>query len=144
MKLSTKGRYGLKAVVDLATAYGGGTMTLSELAKSQGVSEAYLERLLRLLKHSGIVETVRGASGGYALAVPPGALSVERVLQALEGSTAIVDCVGTEISCKNACTCSARPLFLTLQQRIDSVLTDTSIQDLATDYCKQKRRLEHA
>lgn len=146
MKLSTKGRYGLKAVVDLAVHYGEGPTTLPALAKNQGVSEAYLERLLRTLKQDGIVETVRGAQGGYALSVTPESLDVGRVLRSLEGTTFIVDCVGTDSAsgCKNACSCAARPLFLTLQNRIDSVLNDTSIRDLAEDYIEQKRRLEHA
>lgn len=145
MKLSTKSRYGLKAVVDLAMHYREGPLTLSALAGSQGVSEAYLERLLRRLRHEGVVETVRGAAGGYQLKVEPNELSVGRVLNALEGSTAVVDCVSTGgKGCEHACTCSARPLFLTLQQRINAVLTDTTIGDLKNDYIKQMRRLEHA
>ena len=145
MKLSTKGRYGLKAVVDLAAVTRGSTMTLAQLAASQGVSQAYLERILRTLRTSGIVETVRGASGGYALSVSPETLSVECVLRALEGTTAVVDCVGTAgKGCESACVCAARPLFLTLQHRINDVLRETTIQDLLNENLEQKRRLEHA
>ncbi len=145
MKLSTKARYGLKAVVDLAVSYGGGPVTLASLAESQGISEAYLERLLRKLRNEGVVETARGASGGYALACAPETLPVGRVLMALEGSTDVADCVGTgKKACENACTCAARPLFLTLQARINTVLNDTTIGDLANDYLEQKRRIEHA
>ena len=145
MKLSTKGRYGLKAVVDLAAVSRGSTMTLAQLAASQGISQAYLERILRTLRTSGIVETVRGAAGGYALSVPPESLSVERVLATLEGTTAVVDCVGTAgKGCENACVCAARPLFLTLQRRINDVLRETTIRDLLNENLEQKRRLEHA
>ena len=146
MKLSTRSRYGLKAVVDLAVYYGEKPVTLSTLASLQGISEAYLEQLLRALRKAGIVDTVRGAAGGYALCCAPAELDVGRVLGALEGSTALVDCVGTreEASCENACTCSARPLFLKLQARINDVLRDTTIADLAKDYIEQKRRMEHA
>ena len=145
MKLSTRGRYGLKAVVDLAVYYGDAPVTLSVLAGMQGVSEAYLEQLLRFLRRAGIVETVRGAAGGYRLCCAPAELDVGRVLAALEGSTAVVDCVGTgDACCDRACTCSARPLFLKLQARINDVLRDTTIADLATDYIEQKRRMEHA
>lgn len=145
MKLSTRSRYGLKAVVDLAVGYGDGPVALPYLAAQQGISEAYLEQLLRSLRKSGIVETARGAQGGYALARPPEEISVEEVLRVLEGSTAVVDCVGTDSEgCSNACTCSARPLFLKLQSRINDVLKTTSIQDLTDDYLQQKRRLEHA
>ncbi len=145
MKLSTRSRYGLKAVVDLAVCEGEAPVTLSALAGMQGVSEAYLEQLLRALRRAGIVETVRGAAGGYRLSCAPEALDVGRVLAALEGSTAVVDCVGTgDACCENACTCSARPLFLKLQSRINDVLRDTTIADLASDYIEQKRRIEHA
>ena len=121
-------------------------MTLSTLARMQGISEAYLEQLLRALRSAGILETVRGAAGGYALACDPETLSVLRVLNTLEGGTTLVDCVGTEKSagCRDACTCSARPLFLKLQAKIDAVLSDTTISDLARDYIEQKRRMEHA
>ena len=145
MKLSTRSRYGLKAVVDLAVEYGEGPVTLAQLAGAQGISEAYLEQLLRVLRQSGIVETLRGAQGGYALCQPPDQISVEQVLSVLEGSTALTDCVDTDSSgCKNACTCSARPLFLKLQNKINLVLSETSIQDLADDYIGQKRRLQNA
>lgn len=145
MKLSTRSRYGLKAVVDLAVYEDEAPVTLSALAGMQGVSEAYLEQLLRALRRAGIVETVRGAAGGYRLSCAPEALDVGRVLAALEGSTAVVDCVGTgDACCENACTCSARPLFLKLQSRINDVLRDTTIADLASDYIEQKRRIEHA
>ena len=147
MKLSTRSRYGLKAVVDLAVAYGEGPVPLAALAGIQDISEAYLEQLLRALRNGGIVETVRGAAGGYALCCDPDTLSVGRVLKVLEGGTTLVDCVGTEIAsanCDRACTCSARPLFLKLQSKIDGVLNDTSISDLAKDYIEQKRRIEHA
>lgn len=145
MKLSTRSRYGLKAVVDLAVRYGEGPVSLPALAAEQGVSDAYLEQLLRALRKGGVVETARGAQGGYSLSREPSCISVEEVLGVLEGSTALVDCVGTESSgCSNACSCSARPLFLKLQTKINDVLKATSIQDLADDYIQQKRRLEHA
>lgn len=145
MKLSTRSRYGLKAVVDLAVSYGEGPVPLPYLAAQQGISEAYLEQLLRSLRKSGIVETMRGAQGGYALTRPPEDISVQDVLHVLEGSTALTECVGTAPhDCENACACSARPLFLKLQARINEVLENTSIRDLAEDNIQQKRRLEYA
>lgn len=145
MKLSTRSRYGLKAVVDLAVYYGSGPVSLPQLAGAQGISEPYLEQLLRALRKGGIVETARGAQGGYSLGRAPENISVQQVLAVLEGSTAVVDCVDTVSNgCKNACLCSARPLFLKLQNKIDSVLSETSVQDLAEDYIEQKRRLLHA
>ncbi len=145
MKLSTRSRYGLKAVVDLAVYYGNGPVSLPQLAGAQGISESYLEQLLRALRNGGIVETVRGAQGGYSLGRAPNQISVEQVLAVLEGTTAVVDCVDTDSNgCKNACSCSARPLFLKLQNKINGVLSETSVQDLAEDYIEQKRRLVYA
>ena len=145
MKFSTKGTYGLRAVVELAKHYGEGPVSLSAVAAEQGISEAYLEQLMRSLKNAELVKTVRGKTGGYALNKAPSELSVGEVLRALEGSTDVVDCVGTEGNvCENACTCSARPLFLKLQSRINAVLDETTIGELTEDHIEQKKRIEHA
>ena len=144
MRLSTRSRYGLIAVVDLALEYGGDPVSLSYLANSQGISESYLEQLLRILKKAKIVKTSRGVSGGYSLACDPYQLSAGKVISVLEGDTALVNCVGVDAasgSCDKACICAARPLFLKLQNKIDSVLNKTMISDLMNDYLYQKRRL---
>lgn len=142
MKLSTKGRYGIKAMVDIALEYGKGRLSVNQLAEKQGVSVAYLEQLIAALKKAGLLEAVRGASGGYTLSRPPEEISVGEVLRALEGTTAILDCVGTDsVGCTNACSCSARPLWLKLQQKIDDVLNTTTIKDMADDYTVQLERM---
>ncbi|MDD3400072.1 MAG: Rrf2 family transcriptional regulator [Eubacteriales bacterium] len=145
MMFSTRARYGLKAVVDLANEYGNGPQPLSALAKKQGISESYLEQLLRTLRQAHIVDAIRGINGGYVLAREPVSISVESVLEVLEGSTAVADCVSSDGGvCQNACTCSTRPLFLKLQAKINAVLAETSILDLATDHTEQKKRIEDA
>lgn len=142
MKLSTKARYGIKAMVDIAMEYGSSRLSVSQLAEKQGVSDAYLEQLIASLKKAGLVVSTRGAAGGYTLSRPPEEISMKDVLTALEGSTAIVDCVGTELGtgCENACSCSARPLWIKLQSRIDEVLRSTTIKDMAEDYKFQLER----
>ncbi len=145
MKFSTKGPYGLRAVVELATRYGEGPVSLAAVATEQGISEAYLEQLMRSLKKAGIVKTARGKSGGYLLTREPLKISVLEVLRALEGSTDVVDCIGSGANvCENACTCSARPLFLKLQSRINAVLEETTVGELTEDHIEQKKRIEHA
>ena len=112
-----------------------------QLAERQGVSAAYLEQLIASLKKAGLVTALRGVQGGYVLARSPELISVGEVLRVLEGSTAIVDCVGTTgTDCSNVCSCSARPLWLKLQRRIDDVLNTTSVRDLADDYITQMER----
>ena len=145
MKFSTKGTYGLRAVVELAKHYGEGPVSLAAVATEQGISEAYLEQLMRSLKNAGIVKTTRGKAGGYLLTREPQNISVLETLRALEGSTDIADCVGSDASvCENACTCSARPLFLKLQSRINAVLEETTVGELTEDHIEQKKRIEHA
>ena len=142
MKLSTKGRYGIKAMVDIALEYGRGRLSVNQFAEKQGVSVAYLEQLIASLKKAGLVESARGATGGYTLARPPETISVGEVLRALEGTTAILDCVGIDgTECANVCSCSARPLWLKLQQKIDDVLNTTTIKDMADDYTVQLERI---
>lgn len=143
MKISTRTRYGLKAMVDLAAQYGGDPIAVSALAQMQGISEAYLEQLIAALKRAGLLTGIRGAQGGYMLARAPEEITVGEVLRALEGTTAVLECVDRTVSdCENACSCSARPLWLKLQSKIDGVLNDTTIKDLADDYSIQKRRSE--
>lgn len=96
MRLSTKGRYGLKAMVDLTVAYGRGYVSIATLAQQQGISESYLEQLIASLKKAGLVESVRGAQGGYALSRKPEDIDVGEVLRALEGSTSIMGLRGRE------------------------------------------------
>ena len=142
MKLSTKGRYGIKAMVDIALEYGSGRLSVNQLAEKQGISVAYLEQLIAALKKAGLVDSTRGVNGGYTLSRPPEQISVGEVLRALEGTTAVIDCVGVDSSgsCSNACSCSARPLWLKLQQKIDDVLNTTTIKDMADDYTVQLER----
>jgi len=152
MKLSTRSRYGLRAMVDLADlrsadlrAMAAPPVPLSALAGKQGISEAYLEQLLRALKRAGLVTASRGVNGGYRLARPPETISVEDILRALEGRTSVADCVSGEgVACESACTCAARPLFLKLQARITGVLESTTLYDLATEHQEQKDRMHHA
>lgn len=141
MKLSTRGRYGIKAMVDLAVEYGGKPMSVAALAQKQGVSDAYLEQLIASLKRAGLVTSIRGAQGGYSLKKAPAEISVGEILKALEGSTDLIECVNSEhVDCNNACTCSARPLWLKLQKRINDVLSTTSLLDMAEDYITQQNR----
>lgn len=142
MRLSTKGRYGLKAMVDLAAAYPHGEyMSASALAQAQSISEAYLEKQIAALKRAGLVDVARGAFGGCRLARAPEDINVGEILRALEGKTTIADCVdGTVMrSCDNACSCSARPLWLKLQSKIDEVLNTTTLKDMADDYALQMK-----
>lgn len=139
--LSTRGRYGLKAMVDLSMAYGQARLSTVSLAELQGISDTYLEQLVSALKKAGLITSTRGAQGGYELSRPPEEITIHQVLSALEGETTLIDCVSSsKVDCTNACTCSARPLWLKLQSRIDEVLNATTLKDMADDYKTQLER----
>ena len=92
MKLSTKGRYGVRLMFDLALHYGEGTVSLKDVAKRQGISEKYLWHLIPPLKNAGLINSTRGSQGGYVLAKPPHLISLKEILLVLEGSMCLVDC----------------------------------------------------
>ena len=94
MKLSTKGRYGLRALIDLALYSENETVSIQSIARRQNISDSYLEQLMRKLRSAGLIVSVRGAQGGYKLARPANEISVGDVLRALEGSLEAVTCGG--------------------------------------------------
>ena len=93
MKLSTKGRYGVAAMYELALHYGEGPISLKSIAQKQGISEHYLEQLICTLRNSGYVTSIRGAQGGYILAKDPKGITVGDIIIAMEGPIALVDCL---------------------------------------------------
>lgn len=135
MKLTTKGRYGIKAMLALAAEYESGEkLSASQLAEMQHISSAYLEQLIASLKKAGLVNSSRGVQGGYSLSRPPEEISLGEVLTALEGNMDLVDCVGCDTDkseCDSIGSCSARPIWLELQKRIDDFLDSTSLKDAA-------------
>lgn len=137
MKLSTRGRYGVKAVLELAIHYGKGHVSIKSVAKQQNVSEYYLEQLFAQLRKRGIIRSLRGAYGGYALARPPGEITVYDVIEVLEGSIEISDCI-VDTTCKNVDCCASRLLWVRIKESIDDVLKSTTIQDMVDDYNKMK------
>ena len=106
MKLTTKGRYGLRAVIDLAMYAKTEPVSLSDVAERQNISISYLEQLIAKLKKAGIVQSTRGAQGGYALAKEPEEISVGEILRALEGSLSPVDCSAVDGEGESECSAS--------------------------------------
>lgn len=125
MKLSTKARYGLRAIYFLAQNYGKEAVALSKIAEDTGLTQPYLEKLLNLLKKGKVVKTSRGVSGGYSLSVAPDKISVGQVLRALENNLVITDC-NTTCSTK----CPNRFVFTRLYKEINKTLDNISIQDM--------------
>jgi Rrf2 family protein len=135
VKISTRGRYGLRAIVDVAynANLTQGPVSLKSVAERQGISENYLEQIIAPLKRAGVVHSVRGAGGGYYLAKPAGELTVGDVLRVLEGPLAPADCVLDEVSgcAESDCSlCSAKPVWASLFDSINQVVDNITIADL--------------
>ena len=135
MKLSTKGRYSVTGLYELAVHYGEGVVPIKTIAKSQGISENYLEQLMLPLRRAGLVESVRGAQGGYTLSRPPAEVTIGEIITAVEGPIALVDCLLTDVdagdqSCVHAGACATRQIWEEVCAAINSVLNNISLAHL--------------
>ena len=132
MKMSSKARYGLYVAVELAKNYDSGSVVnVASISQATGVTEKYLEQIIALMKKADIVESLRGASGGYKLTKAPEDLTVGRILRAVEDNLEIVDCLHT--NCANSGKCVARSLWGKLYENINSYLDTISLKQLAED-----------
>lgn len=138
MKLSTKGRYGLKAMFDLALHNGDGPISLKSIAERQKISDHYLEQLIASLRKAGLVKSVRGAQGGYMLADVPSKITVGDIIRILEGPLGLSDCVleGDPADCDNANYCVTRVVWKKIQTSISEVVDSITLQDMLDDYEK--------
>lgn len=138
MKLSTRGRYGLRAMLDLALHYDDGYISLRNIAERQEISEGYLEQVFAMLKKDGLVKSVRGAQGGYKLSYPPEDITVGMILRTLEGSLAPVECVDGEnpSKCSRYDECVTKFIWEKMRDSLYEVVDSISLEDLALKYKK--------
>ena len=130
MKLSTKGRYGMRAMLDLAQHYEDGLVLAKDVARRQGISERYLEHLFLSLKTAGLIKSVRGAHGGFTLARPPDKIKLMDILSVSEGQIALVDCVADASVCPRSSFCATRDLWTELQSVMGEVPRFSTLRDL--------------
>lgn len=133
MKLSTKGKYGVKAMVELAINYGGDPISIKTIGKRQDISEYYLEQLFSSLRKAKLIKSIRGAQGGYVLSRDPKEITVAEIMDVLEGPIEIADCIDG-ISCDNIDCCATRLLWKRIKESIDTVLLSTTLEDIVNDY----------
>lgn len=136
MKLSTKGRYGLRAVLDLAVHEDEEAVALSQIAERQGISMNYLEQLIAKLKKAGIVNGIRGAQGGYKLAASAEDISVGDILRALEGDLSPVDCsivTSQEGSCSNSDSCVTKYVWKRISDSINDAVDGIKLSELVAE-----------
>ncbi len=130
MKFSTRMRYGLRALLELAGTDGEKAVSLGTLAGSQNLSVKYLENLFNALKNAGLVHSIRGARGGYRLARPAEDISVLEVVHALEGNVQLVECVGNSRFCDQTRHCLTRPLWEDLSGVLEQRMREISLAEL--------------
>lgn len=139
MRISTKGRYAVRVMLDLAAHNTGEYVKVKQIAQRQDLSEKYLEQIISILNKAGFVKSVRGAQGGYRLAKEPGAYTVGMILRLTEGSLAPVACLeGGTNECERCDTCDTLAVWKDLEQAINQVVDNVTIGDLLE---RQQERL---
>ncbi len=130
MKISTRGRYGTRMMLDLAAHHDQGPTPLREIAKRQDLSVKYLEQLIIPLKAAGYIRSVRGARGGYTLARKPDKISIGQIIKVLEGGLSLVDCVEDPKVCEREKNCPTRDIWLRMSERLMEELSSLSLSDV--------------
>lgn len=138
MKLSTKGRYGVKAMVDLAINYGKEPVSIKSISERQNISEYYLEQLFSTLRKGGLIKSIRGAQGGYVLKEEPKDITINDIMELLEGPVEISSCL-MEDTCDNMEECPTRLLWVRMKHSIEEVMSSTTLQDMVDDYKNMKK-----
>jgi Rrf2 family transcriptional regulator, cysteine metabolism repressor len=139
MKLSTKGRYGVRLMFDLALHYGSGTASLKDVAKRQVISEKYLWHLIPPLKNAGLITATRGSHGGYVLARHPAEITLREILTVLEGPMSLVECIDKPSMCERSDTCVAREIWTEVADKMLQSLESFTLERMME---KQKGREE--
>ncbi len=122
MRISTKGRYGLRAMIALARHEGDGPLLMGRIAEDQDVSRKYLHALLTALRSAGLVRSIRGARGGYVLARPAEEITALQIVEALEGPMALTECVVDGGTCARESGCAAHDLWADMSERLQAGL----------------------
>lgn len=130
MKISTKGRYALRVMIDLALNSNEKYITAKEIAERQGISNKYLEQIIAMLNKAGYLETARGNTGGYKLARRPNKYVVGDILKATEGDLAPIDCITEEGKCKRQKKCKTYPFWKGLDDVINEYVNGKTLEDL--------------
>lgn len=140
MRISFKGDYALKTILDLSCNYNKGLARISDIAKRQDIPIKYLEQILLLLKGAGYVNSKRGPDGGYFLAKKPSEITVGEVIRLTEGFTSPISCVSKScyVKCNDELKCAFRPLWKDVRDLINGVVDKVTYQDM----CERKERVE--
>ena len=144
MKISTKGKYGLRAMIDLAQYSEQEAVSISSIAQRQKISESYLEQLVAKLKKAGLVVSIRGAAGGYRLARPASGISVGDVLRAWEGDVRAVICTAqTEEGCEGEELCVTKYVWQRINESIEKTVDEMMLDQLVAESRKAQEKAKN-
>lgn len=130
MKISTKARYGLRALIEIAANSSQVPLGISSIAERQEIPPKYLEQIIPTLKQGGLVKSTRGARGGYTLARKPETIRLNRVVELLDGPIVPVECIANPDSCKRVVSCAAREVWVRVGRAVMDSLDSMTLQDL--------------
>ena len=130
MKLSTRGRYGTRLMLELAKHYGKGPVNITEISKTQGISVKYLEQIIIPLKKANLITSVRGPKGGHTLSKSPDKIFLWQILKPLESHLTLVDCVSNDDTCEHIETCLIRPVWGKAYHAMMNIFKETSLEDI--------------
>lgn len=131
LKISTRGDYGIRALIELALHYGEGPLQSGEIAARQAIPEPYLDQILTILRRAGFIRSIRGPQGGHTLAQDPAHLKLSDVILALEGTLSPIDCLDDASVCTRSGGCAQRSVWEAVRDATVQILEQTSIADLA-------------
>jgi Rrf2 family protein len=132
MKISTKFRYGARAMLELASRYGEGPIELKEIAKRENISLKYLEQVIIPLRTAGLVKSVRGSKGGYALAKPPSEICLNDVVEILEGPVNLVECLRDPKVCQKSSSCVTRDIWKEVSDAIYGIFHSITLEEMVS------------
>lgn len=141
MKLSTKGRYAVRAMLDLALHTGDSPVLIKDISEREGISKLYLKQLLVPLRVAGLIRTARGPNGGFLLARPPSQIKLIEIVHSVEGSTAPVECVDDDTICQRSNLCVTREIWTEIKNAIDNVLESKTLQDLVDRHMRKEEAM---
>ncbi len=130
MRISTKIRYGTRAILELASHYGKGPIELKEIAKKENISLKYLEQVIIPLRSAGVVKSVRGSKGGYALAKSPSEICLNDVVEVLEGPINLVECLRDPKACQKSSFCVTRDIWKEVSEAIYQIFHSITLEEM--------------
>ncbi len=140
MRISTKIRYGSRAILVLALHYGEGPIELKEIAKEENISLKYLEQVINPLRTGGLVKSIRGSKGGYSLAKPPSEICLYDVVEVLEGPVHLIECLRDSKACQKVSSCVTREIWKEVSEAISKIFYSVTLEDMVNRKREKEER----